>query len=161
MVNLKRNREQTVAVATAIQRGRRGGFALLDVMIGGLVLAMALTVIFGLSSGALQAQAKGERRQQAAQLADSLLNQVLALGPDNYTDVFATSGRADPPYENFDYEILLEDKGIGHPFDVTVLIRWSMGSRGFEESFETKIAPMLGEYEEDERIPEQPVDRDQ
>ncbi len=142
-------------------RFRRGGFALFDVMVGGLVLVIALTAIFGLTSRALVAQMRGEKRQQAAMFADSLLNQVLALGPDNYSGVFATDGFGDPPFENFEYEIVLDDKGNGHPFDVTVLVRYVVGGQTYEESVETKVAVMLGEYEDDERVPDEPVVRDQ
>ncbi len=60
-------------------RVRRSGFALFDVMVGGLVMAIALTAIFGLTSRALSAQMRGEKRQQAAMLADIVLNPVLAL----------------------------------------------------------------------------------
>ncbi len=139
----------------------RRGFALMDVMIGGIVLAIALTAIFSLSSRALHSQMIGEQRMQASMLLDQLLNQVLAVGPDEYSNVFATSGTADPPFENFEYEIVIDDEGSGHPFAVTARVYWMAGGREIEASVETRIAPMLGEVEDGEREPEFPVVREE
>jgi len=139
----------------------RKGFALLDVLVGGLVLSIALTAIFGLTRRSLSSQLRGEKRQQASMLLDSLLNQVLAIGPVKYPNTFSTSGVADPPFDEFEYEIRLEDEGIGHPYDVTATVSWYVGSRQFQETVETKIAPIMGEVEANERVPEQPVNRNQ
>lgn len=140
---------------------KREGFALLDVLVGGLVLSIALTAIFGLTRRSLSSQLNGEKRQQASMLIDSLLNQVLAIGPVNYPSTFSTRGVADPPFDEFEYEIRLEDAGIGHPYNVTATVSWYVGSRPFQETVETKIAPMMGEVEANERVPEQPVNRNQ
>ena len=142
-------------------RGVRG-FALLDVLVGGIVLAIAMTTIFGLSSRSLSAQVLGERRQQASMLIDLLLNQVLAVGPQNYSSTFSTSGTADAPFERFQYEITIVDAGIGHPYGVSVTVSWYVGSRLYEETVETKIAQPENEDEdvEKDRKPEQPVNRD-
>jgi len=139
-----------------------GGFALLDVLVGGIVLAIAMTTIFGLSSRSLSSQVLGERRQQASMLIDSLLNQVLAVGPRDYSSTFSTSGRADVPFERFQYEITINDEGIGHPYGVSVTVSWYVGSRLYEETVETKIAQPENEDEnvEKDRKPEQPVNRD-
>jgi len=140
---------------------KRGGFALLDVLVGGLVLSIALTAIFGLTRLSLSSQLRGEKRQQASMLLDSLLNQVLAIGPVDYPSTFSTSGVADPPFEDFEYEIRLEDAGVGHPYNVTATVSWYVGGRQFRETVESKIATMMGEVEADERVPEQPVNRNQ
>ena len=142
--------------------GREGGFALLDVLVGGIVLSIALTAIFGLSSRALSAQVLGEKRQQASMLLDLLLNQVLAIGPRDYSSTFSLNGTADAPFENFQYEITIDDEGIGHPYGVTATVWWYMGSRRYEETVETKIAqPENDDNEVEDRKLEQPVNRDQ
>jgi len=138
----------------------RSAFALLDVLLGGIVLSIALVAVFGLSSQALTSQVVGEKRMQAAMLADVLLNQVLAVGPEEYSSRFATSGVADPPFDDFEYEIVIRDEGVGRPFTVTATIYWFVGGREYEEVVETKVAPLMGDIEEDERIPERPVNRD-
>lgn len=142
--------------------GRRCGFALLDVLVGGIVLSIALTAIFGLSSRALSAQVVGEKRQQASMLLDLLLNQVLAIGPRDYSSTFAMNGRADPPFEQFEYELVIDDEGVGHPYGVTATVWWYMGSRRYEEVVETKIAQPENDNDEvDDRKLDQPVNRDQ
>jgi hypothetical protein len=40
---------------------------------------------------------------------------------------------------------------------VVARVYWIIGQREFSESIETRIAPKLGEFEEDERIPDRPV----
>jgi len=148
-----------VASITSTSRSpaHRRGLVLLDVLIGGIVLSIALVAVLGVSSRALNAQIMGERRMQASMLVDDLLTMVLAVGPERYPSEFPTSGVAEPPFQEFEYEILIEDQGVGRPYLVVVDVFWMVGSREYFESVETRIAPLMGEIEEDERIPERPV----
>ena len=76
-------------------------FALLDVLIGGVLLGLALAVILGLSGQNLKAQTRGERMQQAARLADQLLSMVLSVGPEAFMDRFPMCGQGDDVFEGY------------------------------------------------------------
>ena len=98
-----------IAPAMAEVRGRvrrsRPGFALLDVVIAGIIIGIALAGIIGLSGRSLSAQARGEELQTAAMLADEYLSLVLARGPDGYARSHSTTGECDAPFSKFTYLI--------------------------------------------------------
>ena len=59
---------------TAMPRRRpRRGFALMDVIVGGVMLGIGLAVVLTLASRAIASQAQGERQMVAAWLLDELL----------------------------------------------------------------------------------------
>ena len=140
--------------------GRRRGMALAEALLGGMLLAAGMTVVASLATRALRAQINGEKRMTAAWLADDLLNMVLAEGPTEYERNFDTRGTFEPPFEEFGYELVMEDLGRGVPWRVTAFVAW--GDRDRERvAVETLIAIRLGE--EDEEPPREPweeVDRD-
>ncbi len=139
-------------------RGRRG-LALLDVMVGGIMLGIGLAVVMTVASRALNRQTDGEMRITAAWLADELLNMVLVEGPVKYPQLYDTSGRCDPPFDNFAFELDIKDQGLGMPFDVTATIRWPASRPINSIQVQTAIAARRGEAIE-ERAPLEPVDRD-
>lgn len=139
------------------RRIRRHGIALLDVLVSGIVLSISLVAIFGLASNAMKSQMLGERRLRAAMFLDELLNMVLAVGPEEYPSSFATSGQGESPFEEYEYDVIIEDLGIGRPYRVTANVYWTVGQREYAASIETRIAPKLGDIEEGERIPDRPV----
>lgn len=100
------------------------GAALVDVIIGGVLLAMGLAVVISLAARAMRTQTDGEKQLTAAWLADEFLNLILIEGPQNYPKLFDTYGRCDPPFEEFEYDLAIEDQGMGFPYRVTAQIRW-------------------------------------
>lgn len=140
--------------------GRRRGMALAEALLGGMLLAAGMTVVASLATRALRAQINGEKRMTAAWLADDLLNMVVAEGPAEYERSFDTRGTFEAPFEEFGYELVMEDLGRGVPWRVTAVVRW--GDRDRETvAVETLVAVRLGE--EDEEPPREPyeeVDRD-
>ncbi len=138
---------------------RRSAFALLDVLVAGLILAGALTALLGLGSRSLRAQIQGERRLHASMLADEILSEIAAVGPEDYPGEYAMSGTAEEPYTNLEYEIDIQDDGLSRPYRVTVTVSWVVNERVYEERVETLLAPMLGEVEEDERVPDKEIYR--
>jgi hypothetical protein len=139
---------------------RRRGMALAEALLGGMLLAAGMTVVASLATRALRAQINGEKRMTAAWLADDLLNLVLAEGPTEYERSFDTRGTFEPPFEEFGYELVMEDLGRGVPWRVTAIVEW--GDRDRERvAVETLIAIRLGEQDEEPpREPYEEVDRD-
>jgi hypothetical protein len=145
-----------VSLAPAAAVARRG-FALVDAIVAGILLAVGLAAIISLGSRALSLQQRGEREIVAASLLDELLSTVLMEGPADYVQLHPTSGRFDDPFGDFEFEVMIEDGSAGVPFKVTAVVRHDSG-----DSFlcETLIAPKLGEEPDPPRAPLEPIDRD-
>ena len=135
----------------------RRGFALVDAIVAGILLAVGLAAIISLGSRALALQQRGEREIVAASLLDELLATVLMEGPADYVQLHPTSGQFDEPFGDFEYEVLIEDGSAGVPFKVTAVVRHASGC-----SFlcETLIAPKLGDEPDPPRAPLEPIDRE-
>jgi type II secretory pathway pseudopilin PulG len=136
-------------------RHARPAFALLDVIVAGLIIGISLAVIIGLTGRALSSQARGEDLQTAAMLADEQLNLVLARGPDGYGRSFPTSGECDPPFDAFTYQLEFAGGAGADPFAVTVTISWYAGGSGALQtvSLQTLIAAREGDDPDPDRKP--------
>lgn len=153
---LKRPRDE----ATKRRRGPRThrGMALVDVIVGTVMLGIGLSVVLSVTSRALAVQADGEKRLQAAWLVDGLLTMVLVEGPVMYPRLYYLNDRFGTPFEAFEYEIDIEDMGLRQPYRVTATVRWP-GGRGYREvSGQTYITERLGDPLEP-RAPIEPIDR--
>ncbi len=137
----------------------RRGFALIDALVGGVLLGIGVAVVLSIASRAVAAQGDGERRLVAAWLADEALNLVLVEGPEAFKQLYDTSGKFDPPFERFLYDIEIDDNGIGLPYTVMVTVRWQHGRHERTLDVETMIAQRQGD-EDQPRAPVEPVDRD-
>lgn len=137
----------------------RSGFLLLDAIVATVILAIALVTIVGLNSSALSAQRDGERLQDAAMLADELLEQVVAVGPDRFRRVFGLRGACEPPFESYSYEMEIRSVGAGDPYSVAVNIYWDDLGRERTLRFETLVAERLGNDPDPERQPQSTMER--
>lgn len=136
----------------------RRGFALMDAIMGGVMLGIGLAVVLSLASRSTAMQLQGQNRMTAAWLLDELLAMVLVEGPIAYPQLHPTTGRFDPPFEKFTYDIDIEDIGLGRPFHVTAVVRWTHGRRDLQVDAQTFIAQRQGDPLE-ERTPLEPIDR--
>lgn len=140
-----------------VMRGRRSrpAFALLDVIVAGIIIGVALAVIIGLTGRALTSQTRGEDLQTAAMLADEQLNLVLARGPDGYGRSFPSSGECDPPFANFSYSLQFSGGSGADPYRVSVTISWFAGGSGAPQSLslQTIIANREGDDPDPDRKP--------
>lgn len=139
------------------------GFALVDAVVGGALLSIALVVILGIAARCVDAQRQGQRMADVAMLADGLLHEVAALGPDVYLKQAPEDGYFEPPFEQYSYELQVEDQGVGRPYRVSARIKW-MGISGEQsELVETLLAArqIQGRDIEDasSREPDEAVDR--
>jgi len=141
---------------------RRRGVALADAMIGGLMLAIGLSVVLTVAGRSMKMQMDGERQMTASWLADELLNMVVVEGPDNYRYVHDTRGRFDAPFDSYEFAVDVEDVGRGLPYRVTATVQWPMGRTYHSVTVETQIARRLLRPDEEEppREPYERVDRE-
>jgi hypothetical protein len=136
---------------------RRRGFALMDCVVAGILLAVGLAAILSLGSRALSLQQRGEREIVAASLLDELLSDVLTEGPAEYARIHPLSGRFDEPFSEFDFELTIEDGSEGVPFKVRAEVRHASGN---VYACETLVAAKLGENPDPQREPSEPIDRE-
>lgn len=131
-----------------VRRPRPRGFALVDAIVGAIIVGVALAVIIGLMGQALASQRKGEQIAVAAGLADEMLHLVLARGPDDYAKRFALEGPCDPPFADYRYQLRFtgggDDGGTSAPFRVMATISWSSGPSPQTLVVETLMASRLG-----------------
>jgi hypothetical protein len=131
---------------------------LLDVILAGLMLGVGLAVMLSLASRTLTMQNEGQKHLVAAWLADEVLSMVLVEGPVIYPQLYPTHGRCEPPFEDYEYEVYIEDIGLRQPLRVTATVRWVHGRDIRQISAQTYIAERLGDPLET-RAPLEPVDR--
>lgn len=136
----------------------RRGIALMDVIIGSAMLAVGLAVVISMSSRSLARQGDAERMVIASWLADELLAMVIVDGPTLYPKLNPTRGRFDPPFEQFTFQVDLEDDGEYLPVRASALVTWDVGSATHQVLIETLIAKRHGDPVP--RVPAEPVDRE-
>jgi Tfp pilus assembly protein PilV len=146
-------------VRTTLQRHRRSGVVLVDVLVAAIMLGVSLTVLITMTGRALASQRQGEQIATAAMLIDQQLNLVLARGPDDYTSRYAAAGQCDVPFDRFSYSIEFSGGEGGNPYSVIATVSWSDAGRPHSASVETLIAPRLGDDPDPDRRPEQPAVR--
>jgi hypothetical protein len=139
-------------------RHSRRGVALMDAILGGVILAIGLAVVLSLASRSLAAQAEGSRQITAAWLLDELLAMVLVEGPVDYPKLYALHGRFDEPFTDFEYDLDIEDIGLRKPYRVTATVRWPAGSDVRQVQAQTYIA-VRDDDPLEKRAPDMPIDR--
>jgi hypothetical protein len=140
------------------RRRTRSGFALIDVIIGGVLLVIGLSAILALGARSYSLQQRGEREVIAAALLDETLSTVLAEGPEEYPELHSLAGSCDAPFGDFEYFVSIDDGAEGVPYKVRVTIRHSATDE--EWRAETLIAMRLGDEPNPERAPPEPIDRE-
>jgi len=135
----------------------RRGIALIDAIIGGVILGIGLSVMLTVTSRALRMQADGEKKLTASWLADELITMVLVDGPDNYPKRNDTSGHFTAPFEDYGFEVSIEYLGRGLPYRVNATVSWSDRPSDAVQ-VESLVALRTGDPEQ-LREPYEPVDR--
>lgn len=137
-------------------------FALLDAIVGAILLGVALSVIIGLSAQAVRSQRQGQELATAANLADEQLKLVLSRGPDDYAKRFPVDGRCDAPFQDYRYRLRFTSATTGEPYAITAEISWA-DARGQQTlAIQTLMATREaaeGAESDPIRRPEQPIDR--
>ncbi|NBX36211.1 MAG: hypothetical protein EBR10_03175 [Planctomycetes bacterium] len=136
-------------------------FALMEVIVAGVILAIGLGAAISLSMQSLTAQQRGEHAVQAAALMDELLGSLVALGPVEWNRQYSPSGSFssfDPNYKygDFQYDMKIEDAPQGMPCDVLLIVK---DPQGREYRCATRVALRLGEDPDPERSPSEALDR--
>ena len=143
------------------ERHAERGAALVDSIIGAILLGIALAAALGLVGRAISSQDGGHRLATAAALADEQLALVLARGPDDYAKQFPIEGACEAPFQEYQFKVELSGGSDREPYLVRVTISYLAGSRPQSVVVETLMASRSsGGVEPDpERAPQEPVER--
>ncbi|MDP7069815.1 MAG: hypothetical protein QF561_00525 [Phycisphaerales bacterium] len=126
----------------------RKGVALLDVIIAAMMLGVGLAVTLSTASQALQSELTGERRLTASWLADEALALVLAHGPRQYMLTEPMEGRFQPPFEEFDWALVLSQPSDWEAWEVAATVTWMDRAGPMSVTIDTRIAPRQGEEDD-------------
>ena len=130
----------------------------MDAILAGVMLGVGLAVMLTLASRAVALQSHGQKQLVAAWLVDELLSMVLVEGPDVYDQLYPTSGHFDAPFDDYFYDVYLEDIGVREPYRVTAVVSWPHGVETRQVSAQTYVAVRLGDPIP-VRAPLEPIDR--
>lgn len=135
------------------------GFALVDVLVGAILIGISLAVIIGLTGQSITAQRRGEELATAANLADEQLQLLLARGPDEYAKRFRLEGPCDPPFQDYSYKLVISGGSTNRPYNISCEINWMSGRSPQSVIIETLMASRDGGDGEPDplRTPDQPV----
>ena len=138
---------------------RKNGFALIDVIIGSAMLAIGLAVVISMSSRSLGRQSNAQRQITASWLADEILAMAMVVGPEEYAKAYPSRGRFDPPFDEFTFDVSLEDNSLYLPIKAVATISWEALNGIHSVEIETLIARVHGEPVP--RAPAETVDREE
>lgn len=141
-----------------VARSTRRGVALVDAIVGVIILGVSLSVILSLTGQAISSQRVGEEMQNAAMLADEQLNLVLTRGPDDYAKTYPITGDCDEPFTPFRFKLQIDGQGDAAPYKVRCTITWDSSGRERSISVDTLIASRTLVNQID-RQPVEPVER--
>ena len=144
-----------------LHANRKRGIALMDALIGGIMLSIGFSTLLSVNTRAFKTQLQGEKKMQAAWLADEIMNMIMIESPEEYLKTHSGDGSFPPPFDQFSYDVEIGSRqGTSQPFDVSVIVFWDNGKRSFE--LESAIAAITYREGEElvERAPLEYVDRD-
>ena len=137
-------------MVSALSRRRVRSFALVDCIVATVLLGVALSVMIGLASNALNSQHTGERMATAAMLADEQLQLILARGPDGYSQQYPVQGACDAPFTDYTYKLAFSGgQSPGDPHQIVCTISWNTNGSERNISIETLIAQRTGTQDSD------------
>jgi len=148
------------SAACGFARHRRG-FALVDAILGGVLLSIGLAAVISLASRALKTQTDGEKQVTASWLCDELLSLVVVDGPVNYPRLHDTNGQFEYPFQEFSYDLDIANQGNDYPYIVTATVSWE-GGKGAARR--VQVQTLVADRKDDPnelRAPPEPIDRDQ
>lgn len=141
------------------RRDIRPAMALVDIIVGVVLLGLVVVSFMALLSRSVNAQLMGEQMQTAAMLLDEQLNLVLARGPDDYGSRFPLEGNCETPFDAYRFQLKFAEGSGGTPYRVTATVLWFSAGAVRSESIEALIAPRLGDDVDPIRQPDAIIER--
>jgi|SRR4051794_34161969 Tfp pilus assembly protein PilV len=106
---------------------RRGGFTLIEVLVAGIILAMAIGVMGTALARSYAALSDARDDRRAAALLEELLTKVDMIGPARMSSEGPHNGTFDAPDDRFSWKLDIETRPQGHLYQVTVTLSWNAG----------------------------------
>jgi prepilin-type N-terminal cleavage/methylation domain-containing protein len=122
-----------------MSRYSSSGFTLVEVLIAGVILGLAVAVMGTAVSRGYAALAEARDERHAAILLDDLLTKVDMLGPARVASEGPREGKFDGADERFSWSVDIENRPQGHLYDVTATLTWKSGAREKSVSIHTYL----------------------
>ncbi len=108
---------------------RHGGFTLIEALVAGIILAMAVAVIGTTLSHAYASLTDAKEEGHAAILMDDLLTKIDLIGPARIASEGPRQGRFDGEEERFSWSAEISNRPQGHLYEVTATVFWDYAGK--------------------------------
>src|SRR5689334_3095517 len=116
---------------------RRTGFTLIEVLVAGIILALAIGVMGTAVSRSYAALSDARDERRVSTLLDELMTKVDLIGPARISSEGPHSGNFDGADERFSWTIDVETRPIGHLYQVTATVKWTKGQQQMSRQAQT------------------------
>jgi type II secretory pathway pseudopilin PulG len=106
------------------RRASTGGFTLIEMLVAGMILAMAVAVIATAVSHSYGSLADARDERRASTLMDDLLTKVDLIGPNRIATEGPHSGKFDGADERFSWSLDVSNRPQGHLYEITATVTW-------------------------------------
>jgi type II secretory pathway pseudopilin PulG len=117
----------------------RRGFTVVEALVAGIILALAVAVIGTSLSQAYGSLADARDERRAAALLDELLTKIDMLGPARIAAEGPRSGNFQTPDDRFSWSAEIRNRPQGHLYDVTVTISWPVANHNRSVQVQTYL----------------------
>ena len=121
------------------RKHRANGFTLIEVLVAGIILALAIGVMGTALSRSYAALSDARDERRASTLLDELMTKVDLIGPARIATEGPHSGSFDGADERFSWSIDVEDRPQGHLYHVTAVVKWMKGKQQMSREVQTYL----------------------
>jgi type II secretory pathway pseudopilin PulG len=121
------------------RRHRAGGFTLIETLVAGIILALAIAVMSTAISHAYSALGESRDERRAAALLDDLLTKIDLIGPARIANEGPHNGNFDGGDERFSWTADIQNRPQGHLFQVTVTVSWTEAGKSKSATIDTYL----------------------
>lgn len=108
---------------------RLAGFTLIETLVAGIILAMAVAVMGTTLSHAYISLADAKDESRAAVLLDDLLTKIDLIGPARIASEGPREGTFDGADDRFSWSTDISNRPQGHLYEVTAVVSWRYGAK--------------------------------
>ena len=120
-------------VGIVMKKQRKCGFALVEVLMGSLILALGVLLINGLSSRCMVDNSRGLEYEQAARLLDECLEEAAATEIlKKLINLEKIEGDFQDRYPNYRYLLELEPTEHVDLYQITATVIWTAASKQYQ-----------------------------
>ena len=130
---------QRIPTGSPCHSGRRRAFTLIETLVAGIILAMAIAVMGTTLSHSYGTLADARDQRRATALMDELLTKIDLIGPARMSSEGPHGGAFDAPDDRFSWSLDISNRAQGHLYQVEVTVSWANGPQTRSIRIETYL----------------------